>query len=395
MKKLTRVASAVVGTAILLGVTVPASAAPAPYTYSNTTSVVGTNLVKFTSKITSSTTKTVSKLGICVRDSKGGDRDLPSINGGKAFTLQRGVAYSNTQYASFEPGAYTYGVCFVENGVWKGQSTSANTFTVKQPVTTPTPTPTTPAPTPTPAPNLNAMPTGNIVSDGKNWTQTLAQDFSKETAIGSFAKNYPGWAGYDGWEDTSRNMGRPDGKRGLYDSAKTISVKDSILDVYVRTENGRPLVAALTPQTPEYGQLYGRFAVRWRADSVPGYKVAWLLWPNSENWSDGEIDFPEGDLGGNIDGFSHDVNGNPASNAWSIQTGKSSKDWHTTVIEWSPNKLRYIIDGVAYETTNKAAIPQKAMHWVLQTETQLSSTAPSATAKGHVEIDWVAAYKLN
>ena len=32
------------------------------------------------------------------------------------------------------------------------------------------------------------------------------------------------------------------------------------------------------------------------------------------------------------------------------------------------------------------------MHWVLQTETQLSGGAPSDSAAGHVYIDWVTAY---
>jgi hypothetical protein len=33
------------------------------------------------------------------------------------------------------------------------------------------------------------------------------------------------------------------------------------------------------------------------------------------------------------------------------------------------------------------------MHWVLQTETQLSGGAPSDSAAGHVQIAWVAVYK--
>ena len=46
--------------------------------------------------------------------------------------------------------------------------------------------------------------------------------------------------------------------------------------------NGTPLVAALTPKVPgssKYGQLYGRYEVRFHTDSLaPGYKLAWMLW---------------------------------------------------------------------------------------------------------------------
>jgi hypothetical protein len=33
------------------------------------------------------------------------------------------------------------------------------------------------------------------------------------------------------------------------------------------------------------------------------------------------------------------------------------------------------------------------MHWVLQTETSLSGSAPSDSAAGNVQIDWVAVYR--
>jgi hypothetical protein len=33
------------------------------------------------------------------------------------------------------------------------------------------------------------------------------------------------------------------------------------------------------------------------------------------------------------------------------------------------------------------------MHWVLQTETQLSGGPPADSAAGNVQIDWVTAYK--
>jgi hypothetical protein len=51
--------------------------------------------------------------------------------------------------------------------------------------------------------------------------------------------------------------------------------------------------------------------VRFRADLLPGYKIAWLLWPDAYSeglatWpQDGEVDFPEGDLAGGFWAFMH------------------------------------------------------------------------------------------
>jgi len=72
-----------------------------------------------------------------------------------------------------------------------------------------------------------------------------------------------------------------------------------VLDNVIHTENGVHMVSAPEPVIPggNPGVPYGRYVVRFRSDAIAGYKTAWLLWPNSDNWpTDGEIDFPEGNL---------------------------------------------------------------------------------------------------
>jgi hypothetical protein len=231
------------------------------------------------------------------------------------------------------------------------------------------------------------------IGDLPGWTQVMYQDFNTDVALGDFRTTYgAGWDGYDGYEDTSRNLGRPVGQRGLYDAAQTVTVQNSVLDIYVHTQGVQPYVFALTPVLPTYGQLYGRYAVRFKSELVEDYKVAWLLWPDSEDWEEGEIDFPEADLGQNISGFSHDVIGDPGDNAWVVNTGVSMLNWHIAVIEWTPTFLRFKLDDTSWQTTSVNAIPTNPMHWVLQTETHLSATPPPVEAAGHVSIDWVAAW---
>jgi beta-glucanase (GH16 family) len=138
--------------------------------------------------------------------------------------------------------------------------------------------------------------------------------------------------------------------------------------------------------------------VRWRTtgNSVDGdFKVAWLLWPTTEIWDDGEIDFPECDLGDNIKGYSHDTVTDPSDNILAYQNGTySSLDWHITTIEWTPTRVTFFIDGTQVaQTTNPAGIPTVPMRWVLQSETNLTSShVPTDGSEADILIDWVAAW---
>jgi beta-glucanase (GH16 family) len=68
-----------------------------------------------------------------------------------------------------------------------------------------------------------------------------------------------------------------------------------------------------------------------------------------------------------------------------------STSWHIAVIEWSASACSFSLDGKAIGTST-SRIPDTPMHWVLQTETALSGGAPSDSAAGDVQVDWVVAY---
>jgi hypothetical protein len=245
-----------------------------------------------------------------------------------------------------------------------------------------TPDPTGPLPPPvppsTPAPDPNGLPVGNL----PGWTQVFADDFTRDAPLGSFLTTYAAdWSAYPSpWKDTSGN--------GVYDPARTLSVHDSALDIYVHTENGVHYVSAPTPRLPT--MTYGRYSVRFRADAVAGYKTAWLLWPDDNQWPvHGEIDFPEGNLDRTISAFAHWANPTGGQDAYPTTT--TYADWHTATTEWTPTGITFYLDGVVigHSTT---LVPSRPMHWVLQTETQLAGGPPSDFAAGHVLVDWVTAY---
>jgi hypothetical protein len=259
------------------------------------------------------------------------------------------------------------------------------------------PAPAPPAPPPAPSnPSGQSMPN----SDLPGWRLIFNDDFTTDVPIGSFPAAvstrwtaYP-WGPPPDWHDTSGN--------GFYNPQRVLSVGGSVLNMDIHTENiggtNYRLVAAPAPILPGLapfrGQLYGRYAVRWRADVLPLYKVAWLLWPDSDTWPrDGEIDFPEGSLSGTdtISAFMHRMNGTGGSDqdAYFTSTKVAGSGWHTSIIEWSANRCAYILDGVTIGVST-SRVPNTPMHWILQTETSLSGVMPDASTRGNVQVDWVA-----
>lgn len=267
------------------------------------------------------------------------------------------------------------------------------------PVSSPSPTPAiqtpepaaTPAPTPSPAMETARLATSMPADDLPGWSMTFADDFDTPVRLGTF----PGavtsrWDAYpEPWRDTSGN--------GLYSPQRTVSIADSTMDIWLHTEGGQHLVAAPMPKLPGgKHQLYGRYAVRFWADTIPGYKLAWLLWPESEVWpQDGEVDFPDQDLnpGARIHAFMHRQGATAGSDQDAYTTEVPiSGAWHVAIIEWKPDSLTFMLDGeVVGHSTQR--VPNTPMRWVLQSETSLRPEAPADATEGHVKIDWVVVWR--
>jgi beta-glucanase (GH16 family) len=234
-------------------------------------------------------------------------------------------------------------------------------------------------------PSGQSAPKGNL----PGWRLVFVDDFRSRTALGAFGGG-PRWRAYPyPARDTSQH--------GTYWPQRGLSTHDGVLDIWLHTVKvgGTDVHVVNAPQPvipgPERGQLYGRYAVRFKADPVPGYKTAWLLWPDSGRRSEGEIDFPEGNLTGPFAAYVHPVNGGSASDQAAFPTRATYHKWHTAVIVWSPGRCRFILDGKQIGV-DRQGVPDTSMHWVLQTETQLSDSPPANDASGHVYIDWVAVY---
>jgi hypothetical protein len=360
----------------VLATGLPASAAPA-LTASGVNATVSGTTVSVTANVRSSEPVTADLLGICVRDAAGRDRDFPLLQEVSLDSQPELVVRSG----EFAAGTYSYTPCVNLGGAWFGIG-AARSFTVTGASAQPAAEP---AELPAAQPDSGgssgaAMPTGNL----SGWKLALSEDFTTPVARGSFPGPYDDeWMSYDGFPDTSQV--------GWYDD-DIISVQDGNLDLYLHTENGTPLGAAPIPLVDGNwgGQSYGRFSVRMKADPIHGFGTGFLLWTDSGDWNDGEIDFPESELTDVAKGYNH-CPGNPSVNCLVVNTSARYSDWHTYTIEWRPNDLKYLVDGVVVGSTSRN-VPSEPLHWVMQAAT--TGERPDPSASGHLLIDWVTIHTM-
>jgi chitodextrinase len=259
-------------------------------------------------------------------------------------------------------------------------------------------------------PSGEPMPVGDV----PGWHQLFADEFTVSDPIGSFAgcssssvltgqycsglfgsPYYNDWFAYpDGWSGTPTS--------GTYSPSHTLSFKEGMLDYYIHTEavgsTSYHMIDAVEPKIPggvppDGGRLYGRYVVRARWDSLPGYHVSFLLWPDSGLWPlDGEIDFPEADMDvSNVAAFMHWQNATASGEQDFYTSALNPHAWHTYTIEWLSTGCAFYVDGGLIGRSTQR-IPDTPMHWVLQTGTSFGEPTPSNGAAGHLQIDWAVAY---
>ena len=240
----------------------------------------------------------------------------------------------------------------------------------------------------------------------------FADDFSNETVpLGSFSgcrhlrhkrchglRRYPRayrnwWAYPDGWSPS---------RHGTYYPSRVLSISRGVLDYHIHSETVHGvtyhMVAAAVPRVPSlvhgHGLLYSRFVLRARFDSLPGYHVAFLLWPNSGIWPrDGEIDFPETDPNSSsVSAFVHwGSRAHPRFDYFKSRDRLTQ--WHTYAIDWLPSHISFYLDGRLLGVSRRH-VPHTPMHWVLQTDSFGGQPAPRDSTAGKVQIAWVTAYAL-
>lgn len=240
----------------------------------------------------------------------------------------------------------------------------------------------------------NSIPNGNL----PGWTHVYSEDFTTPAAVGQIEAVYgQGIRGYaDGSLDTETKTDATN--RGWYYPSKVLSAlqgvagANGILRAWIHTEaiggTQTHLVAAPTPGPNNL--TYARYSVRMRYPSLPNYKAAFLLWPTSEIWGEGEIDYPEGTMSGSMAINHHALGASPGNVPYPMDVDTAPDEWHTYTIEWYPGVVRYFLDDVKMLTATRD-VPTVPHRWVLQMETTIGSPSPPPDAQnGNVDVDWVA-----
>lgn len=247
------------------------------------------------------------------------------------------------------------------------------------------------------SPSGVAAPTGDLTG----WDHLFVDEFTKDAAIGSWANacepNKIVYTGADGqkWR-TYPQCYKDTYQKRAYRPDVVLSVTGGALDFYLHPVDGQPAGANPSPLitgSSQY-QTYGRYSVRMKVDR-PGlneYYVAFLLWPQSEVWpNDGEFDFPEGKLNSTAGGFHHysGLGACTACQAVATDIGASFTDWHTYTMEWSPGRIRYLLDGTVV-LDSRLFVPAGPMRWQLQAETN-----GYGSSSGHLLVDWVSVWSYS
>jgi hypothetical protein len=184
-----------------------------------------------------------------------------------------------------------------------------------------------------------------------------------------------------------------------------VSEGGGLLDIWIHSETdsrrgvhdpaGKRYVAALVSRL---GATRGaRVTICMRADVIPGYKLAYMLWPSSGNGNQlGEIDYPETRLIGppaTSHAFMHYAPKPSSGRHQDYYDSRASiQAWHAYTIEWNPTAPQpyaaFYLDGALLGVSTRH-IPSVPMTLILQHETFVGGQQLPAPAQGHVQIDWI------
>jgi hypothetical protein len=213
------------------------------------------------------------------------------------------------------------------------------------------------------------------VGDLDGWTQKFAEDFTTDAATGQFQSTYANsWCGYQ------------EGTGGQYYNDALISAHDGLMDIALNGTQGA--AGSFGPPETCWGDTYGRYSIKFKAEGAEGNGTAMMIWPSSDVWGDGEIDFPEGNLDGTFHAFQHPLNCSDCSSSVSAE-GSSFADWHVATTEWSPAGVNYYVDGELIMATTDDN-PTTDHRWTIQVAPTSDNAQP-----GHLLIDWVTSYSYN
>ncbi|WIE64094.1 family 16 glycosylhydrolase [Curtobacterium sp. MCLR17_036] len=225
-----------------------------------------------------------------------------------------------------------------------------------------------PADEPTATPTPEPAPVDEAATAASPPDSSFVEQFSAGAALGQVASAYAqSWQPY------------PDGTSGIYAPSRTVTAHDGVLDVALGT--GAGAAGTFGTKTGAWDHVGGSFSVRARATGGDGNGAAFMLWPTSNRWADGEIDFPEGNFEASPSAFQHSMTPGREAERVQVPSGVSWRDWHTYTVDWDPGRsVTYKVDGQVLHTVTQD-VPTTPHRFMFQ--------VGNWGASGHLLIDWV------
>ncbi len=214
------------------------------------------------------------------------------------------------------------------------------------------------------------------VGDLPGWKQILAENFDRNARADQIAEKYG-----DSFRAYSDNKAY---------SAANLSVHDGSFDFTLDAENRKGAAGVFGPPDSVWGMQYGKYSIRFKAVGAVGNNAAIMWWPSSDIWGDGELDYPEGSLGGSIWVHHHEVGcADACYEAEDVNTGVLWTDWHTASTEWTPTSVKYYLDDQLLATF-KTNVPTTDHRMTVQ-----AWAKKKKLDSGHLLLDWVTIYSMD
>lgn len=187
-----------------------------------------------------------------------------------------------------------------------------------------------------------------------------------------WAAQYPDWPRFNAQVPGGNHTNTNQDAYFTLDQVNT-SAGNLVLGTVKQATEGLPYKAGMIQSIPTFTPEQGYFEVRCRATATPSHlwPAAWLSNSNVNEWPP-EIDFFEviaGNVMQNVYG-SHSTTTTPEPASFSGQ-------WHTYGVEWTPDVVRFRIDGVVRSERGNPGVPDTPQYLILNSGAEAGATLQS------------------
>ena len=207
-------------------------------------------------------------------------------------------------------------------------------------------------------------------------------------------------------------------RKGAFNTARALTLKDGILRITTFTEEGRHFTGFLT-SAKRFEQVQGRFEARIRFNTQPGMWSAFWSMPmtfgRSKDPAKADIDGLELDIvehlhkfGGHYDTTIHwGGYGKPHQRTATHRNepaNPANKGFHTYAVEWDESGYRFFHDGrLTWQAPQHVPVSKAPQHLIVSSEVVEGGRGwagivpeggygPKATSAAWMEVDWVRAW---